>query len=130
MGHSNMLFRGKSMYTFNFNLGGEPNIAPAHDFMPLIEALKSITEDWQSFYNLYKKFAPPPIENQVQIQSWFNEIKDALDEVVELYNKIPDAPILESIHNTEDAAEMLSKFNEINNIIKTVKSDNDSHMYN
>ena len=103
MGHSNILFRGKSMYTFNFNLGGEPNIAPAHDFMPLIEALKGITEDWQSFYNLYKKFAPPPTQNQEQ---------------------------LEGIHNTEDAADMLSKFNEINNLIKSVKPDDDNHMYN
>ena len=125
-----MLFRGKSMYTFNFNLGGEANIEPAHDFRPLIEALKTITEDWQSFYNLYKKFAPPPMENQIQIQSWFNEIKDALEQVVELYNKIPDAPLLDNIQGTEDAADMLSQFNELNKIFKTNNNDNDSHMYN
>jgi len=118
------------MYTFNFNLGGEANIEPVHDFRPLIEALKTITEDWQSFYNLYKKFAPPPMENQIQIQSWFNEIKDALEQVVELYNKIPDAPVLENIQGTEDAADMLSQFNELNKIFKTNNNDNDSHMYN
>ena len=117
------------MYTFNFNLGGEPNNTPAHDFIPLIEALKTITEDWQSFYNLYKKFAPPPTENQIQIQSWFAEIKDALDEVVELYNKIPEAPQLDNIQDTEDAADMLSQFNELNKLFKTPTSDNDSHMY-
>ena len=125
-----MLFRGKSMYTFNFNLGGEANIEPAHDFRPLIEALKTITEDWQSFYNLYKKFAPPPMENQIQIQSWFNEIKDALEQVVELYNKIPDAPLLDNIQGTEDAADMLSQFNELNKLFKSNNNDNDSHMYN
>ncbi len=125
-----MLFRGKSMYTFNFNLGGEANIEPAHDFRPLIEALKTITEDWQSFYNLYKKFAPPPMENQIQIQSWFNEIKDALEQVVELYNKIPDAPVLDNIQGTEDAADMLSQFNELNKLFKSNNNDNDSHMYN
>ena len=125
-----MLFRGKSMYTFNFNLGGEANIEPAHDFRPLIEALKTITEDWQSFYNLYKKFAPPPMENQIQIQSWFNEIKDALEQVVELYNKIPDAPVLDNIQGTEDAADMLSQFNELNKLFKSNNNDNDSYMYN
>lgn len=118
------------MYTFNFNLGGEANIEPAHDFRPLIEALKTITEDWQSFYNLYKKFAPPPLENQIQIQSWFNEIKDALEQVVELYNKIPDAPVLDNIQGTEDAADMLSQFNELNKLFKSNNNDNDSHMYN
>ena len=118
------------MYTFNLNLGGGPNNPPTHDFEPIILALKHLVEDWHSFYNLYKKFAPPPVENQIQIQEWFNEIKDKLSELIELYNAIPNSPELEDIRTDNEAEEILKQFAALNNLFNTPNKDSDELMYN
>tara|TARA_R100001510_G_C7468870_1_gene86031 strand:- start:71 stop:427 length:357 start_codon:yes stop_codon:yes gene_type:complete len=118
------------MYTFNFNLGGGQNTPDTHDFEPIVKALKDITEDWQSFYNLYKRFAPPPEENQAQIQAWFKEIKTALDAIIELYNKIPNSPNMDNIHGPEEAENMLNQFVELNKLFQPDKPDTDTTGYN
>lgn len=118
------------MYTFNFNLGGGQNTPANHDFEPIVTAIKHLVEDWHSFYNLYKKFAPPPVENQIQIQEWFNEIRDKLDELIELYNAIPNSPELADIRTDNDAEELLKHFAELNNLFSMPKKDTDELMYN
>ena len=118
------------MYTFNFNLGGDINTTPEHDYEPLIEGLKHLLEDWQSFYNLYKKFAPPPTQNQEQILHWFNELKESLQDVLDLYHEIPNAPKLDKIRSPDDANDILNQFLTINSILKPENTDDDELMYN